>query len=80
MYNPLMASLAVPGMNQQKPLERLLNTKEVGRIIGVSAETVKLWRKKQIGPGYLRHMGRVRYRSSVIAEYVNRLQGSKNTP
>lgn len=59
---------------------RLLSTRDVADLLGVSARTVEDWRALSVGPPYIRMGTRtVRYRSDSLEEWIASRQ-SDTTP
>lgn len=57
------------------PLERLLDTKSAGALIGISPSTLAAWRKREIGPPYIRiDDWHIRYRLRDLNEWVRQLR------
>lgn len=52
--------------------ENLLNTKEVGRIIGVAEITLRKWRMGGFGPRFIKLGSNVRYRLSDIDAWLDK--------
>lgn len=51
--------------------EKILKTKDVSALLGVSVNTVRLWREKGRGPKYFeRGYGRYFYKQSDVAEFA----------
>lgn len=51
-----------------------LTSKEVAHLLGVSHITLCIWRGKNVGPPYIRRVGRVFYTRADIDEWMRRLR------
>jgi hypothetical protein len=61
-----------PVASQPIPVERLLTTRQVAAILNVSIETVRKWRRRGIGPMFLKlDSGAVRYRLEEVQKYLS---------
>jgi hypothetical protein len=49
---------------------RLVNEREVSKIIGISATTLRIWRHKRRGIPYVKCGGAVRYRLADVLKYI----------
>jgi DNA-binding transcriptional regulator YiaG len=65
-----LSSIAFP--IAQIPNDRMLTTRQVATMLGVSEEALKKWRQRRMRPGFVRyHDGAVRYRLSVILKFMD---------
>ena len=49
---------------------KLLNTDEVARILRVSSSSLKLWRRRGVGPPFIRYRSAIRYMEADVEEWV----------
>lgn len=54
----------------------LLDDRQVAKILKVSPRTVQAWRRKGVGPAFLKVEGSVRYRPQDLQEYLAAAVGS----
>lgn len=54
----------------KKPPDRLLSAKEVGEILGITAETVKRWARQGIIPSIRLNVRNVRFSSDAIQQWI----------
>lgn len=58
-------------MSEQESLSKLLNEREAGRFLGVTAAGMRGWRAKGLGPPWIRIGKRlVRYDAGVLRKWV----------
>jgi len=50
---------------------RLLTIEEVAELIGVHSSTLRAWRRKGIGPAYIKGPRIVRYSMAAVQEWIN---------
>ena len=50
---------------------KLLNTDEVARILRVSSSSLKLWRRRGVGPSFIRYRSAIRYMEADVEAWVN---------
>ena len=58
-------------LSQHFPQKPRLNTEEAAQVIGLSKQTLEIWRCYGIGPRYLKIGRRVFYRPEDLEEYAN---------
>ena len=51
-------------------MDELLTAQEVGEALGLSTGTLANWRSLDMGPGFVKVGGRVRYRVSSVNDWV----------
>lgn len=51
-------------------MDELLTAQEVGEVLGLSIGTLANWRSLDMGPGFVKVGGRVRYRVSSVNDWV----------
>lgn len=51
----------------------LLTTNDVAELMDVAPKTVQNWRYLLVGPPYVRHRGRIYYRSADVQAYIDAL-------
>lgn len=61
-------------------MDRLLTTGEVASRLRVAPETLRFWRWKEVGPASFRVGGRVVYRESVVAAWVDEQAQAASRP
>ena len=60
------------------PSECLLTTRQVAAILNAKIETVKKWRRRRIGPLFLKlDSGAVRYRLEAVQKYLSDCASSR---
>lgn len=62
------------------PPERLLNQTELADLLNVKLRTVEGWRRRRVGPVYIRIEGQVRYRPEDIETYKAVREGRNSRP
>lgn len=50
--------------------EKLLTTEEAAAVLGMSEQTMRIWRMEKTGPNYIRINRSIRYRQDDIDEFV----------
>ena len=50
--------------------ENLLTTEEAGNVLGMSEQTLRIWRMENKGPSYIRINRSIRYRREDLDEFV----------
>ncbi len=50
---------------------RLLNDKELARMIGVTVACIRKWRREGRGPSYMKVEGSIRYREKTVLEFLD---------
>ena len=51
-------------------LERLIDAPEAAKILGIDLGTLANWRSRNVGPGFVKIGGRVRYSPSGLRDYI----------
>jgi len=52
-------------------MKKLMNTKEAGLLLGVSANAMAIWRHRGVGPDYIRLSERnIRYEKKVLKKFM----------
>lgn len=51
-------------------MKPLLTTKDLAAMLDVNPKTVQNWRYLQVGPPFVKHRGRVYYRSADVKAYL----------
>jgi DNA-binding transcriptional MerR regulator len=51
-------------------MKPLLTTAEVAEMFGLSPKTLRNWRCLQVGPPFVKHRGRIYYRSTDLDAYA----------
>jgi hypothetical protein len=68
---------ATPTLDATPPTDRMLSCKEVAEIYGVSATTLRRWRKGGIGPRWERCGGKPRYHPIDVSAVAMRANARK---
>lgn len=50
--------------------EGLLTTEEAGKVLGMSEQTLRIWRAENKGPSYIKINRSIRYRRDDLDEFV----------
>ena len=60
--------------------ENLLTTEEAGNVLGMSEQTLRIWRMENKGPSYIRINRSIRYRREDLEAFIssNRKVGGNN--
>ncbi|WP_324608026.1 helix-turn-helix domain-containing protein [Streptomyces albus] len=66
--------IAVP--TDRAPVAAFLNVKKAARYLGISENTLYVWRHRRLGPPSFRMGGRVMYRVSALDEWVERQEAA----
>ncbi len=51
-------------------MERYLPEGDVARMLSLSTETLKKWRRRRVGPPWVKIEGSVRYRPEALRQYL----------
>lgn len=51
--------------------DRLLGTEAAAALLGYHVDTLKAWRKRKVGPRYIKLPGKIVYRESVLISYLD---------
>ena len=52
--------------------DRLLTSEEVSEYLGLSPHTIEMWRRKKVGPPWVKVGRSVRYKESDVSSWVER--------
>lgn len=61
-------------MTDDNDLSKALSAKEAAGVIGIDAQTLCIWRRKNQGPPYIRRVGRILYLREDIAAWQRGLR------